>query len=837
VFAEVVRTNRQRLGLTQEELAASAGLGVRTIRKIEAGRVGVPRPATVRLLADAFGLIGADRDGFCQIAAGEPTEPSTNSRTPAQLPADVSAFTGRAEQLAQLDAQLAGAGDQPNAMIISALSGTAGIGKTALAVHWAHRVRDGFPDGQLYVNLRGHGPDQPMTSADALTRFLSALEVAGQEVPNDLDERAARYRSELADRRMLIVLDNAGSVEQIRPLLPGSSSSTVVVTSRDRLAGLVAVHGAHRLELDLLPANEAITLLRRLIGPRCDAEPEAAAALAGHCALLPLALRVAAELAASRPSITLAELVAELDDQQRRLDLLDCGGDPHAALRTVLSWSIQRLPLDVAATFRLLGLHPGPDIDPHAVAALAGTDLDVVHRRLELLSRAHLVQSTRPGRYGMHDLLRVYAAELARTQDPDEIRHAALSRLLDHYRHTASMAMDTVYPHERDRRPRVPPTDASAPDLSEVNKAAGWLDIELPNLLAAARHAADHGWPEHTLDLSVILHRHLRIRSRYSDARTLHHQALTTARTIGDRSGELNALTGLGWVHLMQRQHEQALDHFEQAWEVTRTIGDPVGELDALRGLGWVHRMRGRHEQALDYYEQALEIARTTGDRAGELDPLNCLGGMHRLLGRYEQALDHYRQALELARATGHRSGELNALTELALLHRLRSRHDQALDHCRQALEIARATGHRSGELNALTGIATIHRLRGRYEGAQDNYQQVLGLAREAGDRNWQFEALYGLGRLHHTSGSATAALAHLQQALEFATALGQPDDQARAHDGLAHAHQALNQPEQARQHWQQVLDILTSIGTDHTEDQEANTSTIRDNLAALAEC
>jgi tetratricopeptide (TPR) repeat protein len=478
------------------------------------------------------------------------------------------------------------------------------------------------------------------------------------------------------------------------------------------------------------------------------------------------------------------------------LDLLDGGGDPRAAVRTVFSWSIQHLPPDAAATFRLLGLYPGTDIGPYAAAALAGISLQDAHRRLELLTRAHVVQSTGPGRYGMHDLLRAYAAELAHTHDTGQIRHAALSRLLDHYRHTASMAMDAAHPYERERRPRIPPADTPTPDLSDPNQAISWLDTENHNLLAAARHAADHGFPGHAVDLSAILARHLRTRGRYSDAETLHRRTLTTARTIGDRAGELNALCGLGWVHMAQ----------------------------------------GRHEQAIDHYQQALEIARATGARAGKLDVLSGLAYIHLAKAQHEQAADHYQQVLEVARAIGHRTGELAALNGLAHVHRLQGQHDHATDHHQQALEIARTIGHRTGELNALNGLARVHLVKGQHERAADRYQQVLDLAQETGDRNGQFEALQGLGRLSHTTGGPDAALALHRQALELATDLGQPDDQARAHDGLAHAHHALNQPKQARQHWQHALDILTGLGTDLTDDPEANTSTIRARLAALGD-
>ncbi|MGH3992524.1 MAG: NB-ARC domain-containing protein, partial [Pseudonocardiaceae bacterium] len=276
------------------------------------------------------------------------------------------------------------------------MSGTAGVGKTALAIRWAHHVRAEFPDGQLHVNLRGYDPDQPMAPGDALAGFLRALGMPGHNIPLELDERAAAYRSLLDGRRMLVVLDNAATVEQIRPLLPGARSCLVVVTSRDAMTGLVARHGARRLDLDLLPPEDAVALLRALIGRRVDAEPDAAATLAEQCARLPLALRVAAELATARPASSVTELVAELADEQRRLDLLDAGGDPRTAVSAVFSWSYQHLPADAARAFRILGLHPGPDVDPYATAALTDTSVERARSLLDLLTRAHLIQSTTP---------------------------------------------------------------------------------------------------------------------------------------------------------------------------------------------------------------------------------------------------------------------------------------------------------------------------------------------------------------------------------------------------------------------------------------------------------
>jgi hypothetical protein len=341
----------------------------------------------------------------------------------------VHAFTGREEELIELDRLLAttehaGSTWEPTAVVIAAVSGTAGVGKTALAVRWAHRARSRFPDGQLYVDLRGYDPEQPVSAADALGGFLAALGVAAHEIPPAVDDRAARYRTEITGRRMLVMLDNAATVDQVRPLLPGAASCFVLVTSRDSLAGLIARHGAHRIELDLLPLPDAVTLLRTLLGRRVLAEPAAAATLAEQCARLPLALRVAAELAASRPAASLGQIVADLADHRHRLDLLDAGGDRHTAVRTVFSWSYRHLPAQAARAFRLLGLYPGSDLDPQAAAALTDTSVDGARQLLDLLARAHLIQPARrhasdTSRYGMHDLLRAYATQLSSPEDAD----------------------------------------------------------------------------------------------------------------------------------------------------------------------------------------------------------------------------------------------------------------------------------------------------------------------------------------------------------------------------------------------------------------------------------
>src|SRR6185437_12456775 len=429
----------------------------------------------------------------------EPPTPATSSSTshagvPRQLPGAVSPFTGRSAELARLSQILDEVrGQAPGTVVISAIGGTAGVGKTALAVHWAHQMAARFPDGQLYVNLRGYDPAQPMLAASALAGFLHALGVPSQDIPAEADDRAALYRSLLAGRRMLVVLDNARSAEQVRPLLPGTPGCVAVVTSRDALVGLIARDGARRVDLDVLPPTEAVGLLRALIGSRVDADLDAATALASLCCRLPLALRVAAELAVSRPDASLADLASELADEQGRLDLLNADGEPRTAIRAVFSWSCRHLDSGDIRAFRRLGLHPGPDFDPYAAAALTGVTFKRAVRLLESLAQAHLIQRNELGRYCMHDLLRIYASELAAACESAQERREALTSLFDHYLHTAAIAMDLIFPGESDRRPRVPLPATPRPAVTGIASARAWLDNERAALAAVVAHTATRG--------------------------------------------------------------------------------------------------------------------------------------------------------------------------------------------------------------------------------------------------------------------------------------------------------------------------------------------------------
>ncbi|MFJ4782137.1 AfsR/SARP family transcriptional regulator [Streptomyces sp. NPDC088794] len=758
-------------------------------------------------------------------AATAPARP-----VPAQLPADVPAFTGRAEQLAELSAHLVagGEGRQPaTAVVISAVSGTAGVGKTALAVRWAHRTREEFPDGQLYVNLRGFDVKEPVSAAEALSGFLAALGVPGRDIPQEPEDRAARYRTELSGRRLLIVLDNASSAEQVRPLLPGTSTCKVLVTSRDSLAGLVAVHGAHRLVLDLLPPADAIGLLRTLVGGRVDAEPEAAAALSEQCGRLPLALRVAAELALSEPEVPLAELSEELTDHRKRLDLLDVGGDPRAAVRAVFSWSYQRLPADAATAFRLLGLHPGPDFDTRATAALAGVSLHDARRTVAVLTRAHLIQPMRPGRYGMHDLLRVYAAWQAETQDTEHDRDLALDRLFDHYLAGAAAAMDLLHPAERRLRPRVTARSGALPHLTDAAQARQWLDTEQRVLVTVCAEAAARGRAVHATRTATVLHRYFESGGHFADALVVYAHAGRAAREANDIEGEADVLTCLGVIQRRLARYEAAATHHQQALALYRRIGNRTGEARNLTNQGVLHELRGQYRQALDCHGQAVTLFRQTGDPGGQADALNNLGIIHELLHEYEAAADNHRQALALYQEAGHVFGEASALGNLGIVQNRLGDHTAAADTFQRILTAFRGLGHRSGEAHALSNLGETYARLDRYETAADHQRKALALFRRIGERYGEVGALNGLGEALHGMDQPAEALAAHTEALTVAQEIEDQEEQARAHIGMAGVHQETGAHDRAREHWRHALDLYTALNSPRTAE-------VRDRLAAL---
>ena len=868
-FAGLLRQLRREARLTQEELADQAVLSLRTIQDLEERRHRTAHKATAGKLAGALNLTGQARVLFVKAATGRipaaevlavvlgaaTSGPPGSALAPRELPADVGAFTGRSGELAELDALLplvAGPGAGPGPVVISAVSGTAGAGKTALAVHWAHRVAAHFPDGQLYVNLRGYDPEQPLLATQALAGFLSALGAAGHDLPPDEGARAARYRSLLTGKRLLIVLDNAATEEQVRPLLPGSPSVLVIVTSRDALPGLVARDGARRLDLDLLPADDAVALLGALIGDRVDADPDAARTLADLCARLPLALRVAAELAAAHPGRPLAALAAELAGEGARLDLLDAGGDPRGAVASVLSWSYRRLARDAAGMFRLLGLHPGQDWDPYAAAALAGLGLSQAGKLLAVLARTHLIETTGSGRYSMHDLLRAYAADQAAVHDQETARRDALTRLFDYYLAACAAAMDYLALSERHHRPDIRPVRTPVPEFDDGDVARSWLDAEMTNLVAVAAHTVSHGWPRHTISLAQTLH-------RYFDGvydtpgLIICRHALDAARQCEDRAAQARTLTTLGVIYARQGQYAQAAECHQQAIALARDVGDRLTQGWALGNLGLIHDQQGRYLQAARCHRQTLAINRELGDVTGEAIALSNLGLICLRQSQYPRAASHMRRAISLYRQVGHQFGEAIALTNLgevryrqghyqqatdyqmqaralsqkigsrrveawalARLGRIRCRqglHEQAANSYEQALEMFREVGDRDGEAEALNGTGEALLATSQLDSASLVYSTALTLTRQAGDQHEQARAMIGLGEISHRQGRYAEAASHRDEALALYRRVRDPGGEAEALNGIGTTLLATGQPDQALTCHRAALTLASRIG------------------------
>jgi tetratricopeptide (TPR) repeat protein/transcriptional regulator with XRE-family HTH domain len=810
----VLRRRRSEAGVTQEELAERCGLSVRAISDIERGVTGKPRRASVELIADALGLTSADLDelavGRRFFGPGADHEPPI----PRQLPAAVRNFAGRSAELRMLTDIFESDAATANAVVITAVSGTAGVGKTALALHWAHQSAERFPGGQLYVNLRGFDASPPISPADALAGFLRALGVDGQEMPAELDERAARFRSLLAGRRVLVLLDNAVDVKQVRPLLPGNSTCAVVVTSRNRLAGLVAREGARRLEIDLLPQGDAVGLLKSLIGERVGLEPDAAITLAGQCSRLPLALRVAAELATSRLASPLAELVSELADEQRRLDLLDAEGDAETAVRAVFSWSYRHLDQAAARAFRLLGLQPGADVDIYGAAALIGDTVERSSGLLDQLARAYLIFQSRPGRWAMHDLLRAYAADRAGHHDGETSRRDALTRLFDCYLVTATAAVYTAFPSENRFPLRTSPARPShLKPLAEPAAARAWLDSERANLVAVVRYAAGRGWPDHSLDLATVLFRYLERCNHYTEAQSIYTRARGAARQVGDQVAESSVLTNLGAVDARQGRYAQAIGHFKLALGLCRQTGDQAVEARALTSLGVISWHQGNYEQAAGYQERAAELFSRIASRTGQAYALGNLGLALMRLGRCEDAAGHLELALGLFGQAGDPGGEAWALVNLGDVNVHRSRYRLATGNLEKALALFQGQGNSAGEAHALSNLGDVARLEGYYPQATGHLRQALTLFRTIADRAGQAEALNGLGEVALACGKSDHSRTQHAAALALASQIGELHEQARAHLGLAEAHHADGDGDQARHHWQQALTLYTDLG------------------------
>ncbi|GAB1692070.1 tetratricopeptide repeat protein [Krasilnikovia sp. M28-CT-15] len=678
------------------------------------------------------------------------------------LPRDLPTFTGRESELTRIRAALRAAGSAGATVAISALEGMAGAGKTQLAVHLAHQlIREETFDRVLFVNLRGFHPDPgqpPAEPAAVLDGFLRLLGVPGQQIPHRLEDRIALYRDRLAQHRALLVLDNVADEGQVGPLLPGAPGSVTLITSRRNLAGL---RDAARFEVDVFsPAESQRFLTDAITGIPVADDPGAAARIADRCGHLPLALALLAGHLRSKSGWSLADHAAWLDERHgvRRLD---------TGVELALDVSYRNLPGAEQRLLRVLALHPGQDVDLYAAAALSDTDLDTTAELLDSLSAHHLVQALTTNRYGLHDLVRAYAAARAADEDRRADRGAALTRLLDHYLATANTAMTRLDPAEADRLP--PPPDSRTP-LPDLTDPVGWLDTERTNLVAAAAYAAHHDRPGDAIAFSAVLHRYFVSRGHQHEALAVHANAARCARRAGDRAGQAAAILRSATMLVLSGRVEAALAPLTEARQLFLHAGDESGQGSSLNTLGIVKMRLGRYDEAATHLRESVELHRRSGDTLGLSKAVTNLACLEVDMGRDAEAIPHFAQALQMSRELGVISVEASTLDFLGILHTRRGELDRAVTCHREAMTLCRRVGHRYGELGVHNGLGEAANAAGRHEEAIAEHAAAYELAcqPDVTDSEQRARAQCGLGVAHQALGDPAQARRHYELARDL---------------------------------------------------------------------
>jgi tetratricopeptide (TPR) repeat protein/transcriptional regulator with XRE-family HTH domain len=817
-FAGVLRGLRARARLTQEQLAEAAGLSPRTVSDLERGLATTPHKDTVRLLADALQLDGWTRVEFEALAQGRVAPgrgrgggPAPATRT---LPRDIASFTGRQHELAELaDAAAAGAG---GVVSIHAIGGMAGVGKTAFAVHAAHRLAGRFPGWQIFLPLHGHTPgQQPVSPADALASLLLTIGVPAGQIPPDLQARTGLWRDRLAGRQLLLVLDDAADSAQVRPLLPGGGGSLVLVTSRRRLT---ALEDAQAISLDALPPGEAAGLLVRLaVRPGLSPADPGVGEIAGLCGCLPLAIGMAARQLYHHPAWTVAGLAAEMAAATGRLELLVT---ENLSVAAAFDLSYADLTEDQQRLFRRLGLHPGTDIDRYAAAALEGTGLAAARRGLEGLYEQYLLTEPAPGWYRMHDLIREHARALGSRLDSDDDRERATGRLLDYYQHAAARAQALLA--RGVPAPAPGPVSADVPVLAGREQALAWARAERTSLLACLDHATAAGQHARVIALTAGLAALLRADGPWDEAITRHAAAVQAARQLGDQPGQALALTDLGDVRRLTGDCPGAVGDLQEALGICRDLGDRRGQALALTHLGNTRQQTGDLPGATRDLQEAVGICWDLGNQPGQALALTYLGSVRLVTGEYPGAARDLQEALGISRDLGDRRGQSLALSYLGVGEWLTGDYPGAARDLQEALDITRDLGDRIGQADALSFLGVVRRLTGDYPGADRDLQEALDISRQIGSPDTEVTALNESGTLSRIRGDLGQACASHRQALDLACQLGIPLEEAHALAGLGRCARAAGRTAEAEVRLRESLAIMQRIGAAEAADVSA---------------